>query len=104
MGQAAGFTLGPISLVLINDMDQQNMKVTQLITRSSELQTAARHAIYAIVTLILALRELLETLCFKCQRIGPDEGTGIAHIPEMREFFDFAVNDKRYVMRKCKWP
>lgn len=103
-GQAAAAAIGHISISLINGMDQRKMGVAALHTRSSELEIAARYTIYVLVTLIAALRELIESVSEACWNVEPKLGSnGTAHIPQMREFFDFAYADKRYAMRKSKW-
>ena len=104
-GQTVAAAVSDISISLINDMDQQNMEVAGLHTRSSELETAARYAIHALVTLVAALRDVIESVCEDCWKTELDMGQdGTAHIPHMREFFDFAWTDKSYVRRKRKWP
>jgi hypothetical protein len=103
-GQAAAAAIGHISISLINGMDQRKMGVAALHTRSSELETAARYAIYVLVTLIAALRELIEPVSEACWNVESKLGSnGTAHIPHMREYFDFAYADKRYTRLKSKW-
>jgi hypothetical protein len=41
----------------MSDLDKQHMDVASLHVRASELDTAAKYAIYALVTLIAALRD-----------------------------------------------
>ena len=102
---AAAAAIGNISISLINDMNQRNLGVADLHIRSSELETAARYAIYALVTLIAALREVIELVSEACWKVESELGYGDpANIPHMREFFDFAYADKRYALRKSKWP
>lgn len=104
-GQVADAAIGDISISLINDMDQRNMGIAELHTRSSELETAARYANYALVTLIAALREVIESVSEACWKVETELGfNDTAHIPHMREFFDFAWIDKNHVLRKRKWP
>jgi hypothetical protein len=42
-------------------MDQRQMDVVALHVRASELDTAAKYAIYALVTLIAALRDVIDS-------------------------------------------
>lgn len=103
-GQVANVAFGNAAASLISDLNQQLMGVAPLHVRASELDTAAKHAIYALVTLIAALREVIDSLCdsdWKTSRAGR---AGIPDVPDMKEFFQFAWADKQYVMRKRMWP
>lgn len=90
--------LAPASL--ISDMNQQQVGVARLFTRTSELDSAARHAIYALVTLIAALRKVIDSLCDNIWKASPAGRSGMPDIPDIKEFFQFAWADRQYVMRK----
>ncbi len=89
---------------LISDLNQQPMDVVPLHVRASELDTAAKHAIYALVTLISALREVIDSLCDSAWAANPPGKASLAEVPDMKEFFQFAWADRQYVMRKRQWP
>ena len=55
-GRMASIAFGDAAASLMSDLDQQHMDVTSLHVRASELDTAAKYAIYALITLIAALR------------------------------------------------
>lgn len=80
------------------------MDVAPLHVRASELDTVAKHAIYALVTLIAALRDVLDSLCSSAWGALPPGNSGVADVPDMKEFFQFAWADRQYVMRKRQWP
>lgn len=103
-GQIASVEFGDAAVCLISDMDQQQMDVAPMSTRVSELDAAAKHAIYALVTLIEALRDVIGSLCDSARAANPPDTSGIADVPEMKEFFQFALADRQYVMRKRRWP
>ena len=52
-------------------MNQQQMGVAQLHVRASELDTASMHTIYALVTLIATLRDVIDTLCDSARAANP---------------------------------
>ena len=103
-GHMASAAFGDAAASLMSDMDQRPMDVARLFTRASELDAAARHAIYALVTLIAALRDVIESLCDRAWAANPPSSTGVADVPDMKEFFQFAWADRQYVMRKRQWP
>lgn len=89
-GQLASAAFGDAAASLISDMNQQQMDVARLFTRASELDSAARHAIYALVTLIAALREVIDSLCDSAWKASPAGRSGMPDVPDMKEFFQFA--------------
>lgn len=103
-GLVASATFGDAAASLISDLNQQPMDVAPLHVRASELDTAAKHAIYALVTLIAALREVVDSLCEAAWSATPPGTSGVATVPDMNEFFQFAWADRKYVMRKRRWP
>lgn len=103
-GQLASAAFGDAAASLISDMNQQQMDVARLFTRASELDSAARHAIYALVTLIAALREVIDSLCDSAWKASHAGRSGMPDVPDMKEFFQFAWADRQYVMRKRMWP
>ncbi len=103
-GQIASVAFGDAAACLIRDMDQQQMDVARMFTRASELDAAAKHAIYELVTLIAALRGVIGSLCDSARAANPPDTSGIADVPEMKEYFQFAWANRQYVMRKRRWP
>jgi len=103
-GHMASTAFGNAAACLMSDMDQRPMDVARLFTRTSELDAAARHAIYALVSLIAALRDVIDSLCESAWAANPPSNTGMADVPDMKEFFQFAWADRQYVMRKRQWP
>jgi hypothetical protein len=103
-GQMASAAFGGAAASLISDLNQQPMDVVPLHVRASELDTAAKYAVYTLVTLIAALREVLDSLCGSAWAANPPGSSGVADVPDMKEFFQFAWADRQYVMRKRQWP
>lgn len=103
-GQMARLAFGSAAASLISDLNQQPKDVVPLHVRASELDTAARHAIYALVTLIAALREVIDALCGAVWSANHPGTSGAATVPDMKEFFQFAWADRQYVKRKRQWP
>ena len=103
-GLVASAAFGDAAASLISDLNQQPMDVVPLHVRASELDTAAKHAIYALVILIAALREVIDVLCGTTRAANGPGTLGVATVPEMKEFFQFAWANRQYVMRKRQWP
>jgi hypothetical protein len=103
-GQMADVAFGNAAASLVSDLNQQLMGVASLHVRASELDTAAKHAVYALVTLIAALREVIEALCNSAWAANHNVQFSAAEVPAMKEFFQFAWVNRHYVMRKRRWP
>jgi hypothetical protein len=103
-GRMAGIVFGDAAYSLMSDLNQQQMAVAPLHIRASELDTAARYAIHALVSLIAGLRDVLESLCDRAHAVNQSAHAGLAVVPDMKEFLQFAWADRPYVMRKRQWP
>ena len=103
-GRMASIAFGDAAASLMSDLDQQHMDVAPLHVRASELDTAAKYAIYALVVLIAALRDVIDALCDSAWAVNRAAQAGATEVPAMKEFFQFAWADKQYVMRKRQWP
>ncbi len=104
IGQMASIAFGDAAASLMSDLDQQHMDVAPLHVRASELDTAAKYAIYALVTLIAVLRDVIDSLCDSAWAVNLAAQSGAADVPAMKEFFQFAWAERQYVMRKRRWP
>jgi hypothetical protein len=103
-GQMASAAFGGAAVSLISNLNQKPMDLAPLHVRASELDTAGKHAIYAMVTLIAALREVIDSLCNSAWQANPAGRSGTSDLPNMKEYFEFAWADRQYVMRKRVWP
>lgn len=103
-GRMASMSFGDAATSLMSDLNQQRMGVAPLHVRASELDTAAKYAIYALVTLIAALRDVIDSLCDSAWTVNRAAQAGAAEVPAMKEFLQFAWADRQYVMRKRQWP
>lgn len=102
--QVASDGFGDAAFTLIHDLDRRAMDVQRLFKRMAGLETVAKYAIYELVVFIAALSDVLSEVSYSAQAINRSMPENIAHIPDMREFFHFALHDKRTAMRKRRWP
>ncbi|MFO7542316.1 MAG: hypothetical protein R6W97_05810, partial [Thiobacillus sp.] len=86
-GRMANMAFGDAAASLMSDLDQRHMEVAPLHVRASELDTAAKYAIYALVTLIAALRDVIDSLCDSAWAVNRAAQSGAAEVPAMKEFF-----------------
>lgn len=103
-GRMASIAFGDAAASLMSDLNQQRMDVAPLHVRAAELDTAAKYAIYALVTLIAALRDVIDSLCDSAWAVNRAAQAGAAEVLAMKEFLQFAWADRQYVMRKRQWP
>ena len=101
---AAEIAFGESAISLISDLDQQHLDVAALHARAAELDIAAKYAVFAIVTLIAALRGVVGSLCVCVWKVQSTTGSDIAVVPDMKEFFQFACVDRQQAMQKKQWP
>lgn len=89
-GRMAGIAFGDAAASLMSDLNQQRMDVAPLHVRASELDTTAKYAIYALVILIAALRDVIDSLCDSAWAVNRAAQAGAADVPAMKEFLQFA--------------
>jgi hypothetical protein len=104
MGELASIVMSDSAASLIGDLDNKTLSVSNLHARASVLDSASRHAIYAIVLLIENLREVLGYVTEAAHKAEQLEGRKSPSVPFMTEFFDFAWSERKVVMRKRCWP
>ncbi len=102
--QIATVAFGNSAISLLTDLDQQPIGVAPLHVRAYELDTASKYAVYALVSLIAAIREVIDTLCRSAMISNPAPLSGKCEVPAMAEFFEFAWPNRAYVLRKRQWP
>jgi hypothetical protein len=103
-GYIARAAFGDAAASMISDLDQTYSDVEGLFARASELETVGRHAIFALVCLIDALRNVLDEVTSNAMQVNRNFSQDVVGVPDMNEFFQFAWADKNYVMRKRRWP
>jgi hypothetical protein len=99
-----GAAIAPFSMTLISDMDQTHPDIDRMLATSAELDTAAKHAAFELISLVAALRTVLEAVTGAARSINVSRSRDLAEIPELGEFFEFAWPDRKYVMGKRRWP
>jgi hypothetical protein len=78
--------------------------VSELHATASVLDTASKHAIFALVVLIEELRKVLGSVTNAAHEAEHLNGNSSSSVPYMKEFFDFAWSERSVVMRKKRWP
>ena len=99
-GRTADVALGDAAARVMSDLNQRRMDVAPLHVRASEPDTAVKYAIDALVTLIVALRDVIDSLCGSAWAVNPAGQSGAAEVPAMKAFVLFAWADRQYAMRK----
>ncbi len=102
--QEIGEAIAPFSMSLISDLDQGLPDVDRMLATSAELDVAAKHAVFELITLIAALRSVLAAVTDAARTVNVSRSRDLAEVPELSEFFEFAWPDRNYVMRKRRWP
>ena len=103
-GRVASIAFGDAAASLMTDPHQQRMDVAPLHVRAAELDTTAKYAIYALVTLIAALPDVIDSLCGSACAVNRAADAGAAEVHAMKTFLQFAWADRQYVIRKRQWP
>lgn len=104
MGKSASIAFGDSAISLIGDLGGNTLGVSELHATASVLDTASKHAIFALVVLIEELRKVLGSVTDAAHEVEHLDGNSSSSVPYMKEFFDFAWSERSVVMRKKRWP
>ncbi|MFZ5643491.1 MAG: hypothetical protein ACOY46_07865 [Bacillota bacterium] len=91
-----------VALVYAHDLSGTPLTLQGWLTQPQLLNEAAKHVIWHLILLIAPIMELIDVLSQQVAEIA--RGQKISNIPYMREFYDFLLTDRSYVLRKRRWP
>jgi hypothetical protein len=100
----SGAAVAPCFMSLISDLDQAHLGVDRVLAASAELDVAAKHAVFELITLIAALRSVLVAVTDAAVTVNVSRSRALAGVPDVSEIFDFAWPNRKFVMRKRRWP
>lgn len=88
-----------ITFTLMHGLDQRPLSTSDALSLPGLHERAVRFAVLRIVKLLAPLRDLLADVSHGAYGLGPAPA-----FPQMQEFLDWLWDDRRYVLRKRKWP
>lgn len=91
--------LSDISMIVAQGLDGSDLTLEQGVVLPALHEKAVRHVVLRVVQLLTPLKELIDTLSRMGYKHGP-----IPPFPQMHEFIEFLWDDRKYVLRKKKWP
>ncbi|CAH1904092.1 conserved hypothetical protein [Candidatus Nitrotoga sp. HW29] len=89
-----------VTITLMHGLDQSPLTTTEVLALPGLHDQAVRFAVLRIVKLLSPIRDLLGTVC--SEAYGLD--THVPRVPQMQEFLNWLSDDRKYVLRKKKWP
>lgn len=96
--------IGSMVFTLISDLNQATPELRTLVSNVTALDIASKYAAAALVGLIVSLRDVLDVVANEADEVGRTVHGGIANIPVMGEFFEFAWTEPTVLMKKKRWP
>ena len=89
-----------VTITLMRGLDQSPLTTTEALALPGLHDQAVRFAVLRIVGLLSPIRNLLGTVSSEAYRLG----THVPPVPKMQEFLEWLWDDRKYVLRKKKWP
>ncbi|UVK87454.1 hypothetical protein LOY52_21730 [Pseudomonas sp. B21-051] len=96
--------LGSNTMVLASDLAGEPLTLSSFYSEPSVLDTASKHLVWEVVTLLGPLRDVVVQLGETVDSIAASRQPPSDRVPYLSEFFDFIWVDRPYVMRKKRWP
>jgi hypothetical protein len=92
------------SLVIAHDLEGRAMSLENIFTEPRLQELAARSAVWHLVQLIAAIREVVVAVGDNATVVSQAKTMKVMNIPMMSEFLTFAWLNKAWVMKKKRWP
>lgn len=96
--------LGGSSFTIAHDLERRPMSFENIFAEPRLHELAARSAVWHLVQLIAAIREVVVAVGDSATVVGQAQTTNVMNIPMMNEFLTFAWLNKAWVMKKKRWP
>jgi hypothetical protein len=92
------------SFVLAHGLDDKQINIVDMLVLPQLQDIGAKYAVFHIMNLLAQLKGLLENVTHIAVLAHSDEQREKPIVPFMGEFLDFIWLDKRYILRKKRWP
>tara|TARA_R110002049_G_scaffold188251_7_gene356615 strand:- start:10649 stop:11455 length:807 start_codon:yes stop_codon:yes gene_type:complete len=91
--------INDITLTLMSGLDQRPLSITEALSLPGLHEQAVRFAVFRLIKLLAPIRDLLRALRYEDYTLESAPA-----FPEMHEFLSWIWDDRKYVLRKKKWP
>jgi hypothetical protein len=89
-----------ISFTLMHGLDQRTLSTEEALALPGLHEQAVKHAVLRIITILSPVRDLISTLSHEAYGLD----VSVPPFPQMQEFLEWMWDDRKYVLRKRKWP
>lgn len=95
-----------VTLVIATDLADKPLSMESALYEPALIDTAAKHLVWELLSLLASLRDFIVEAGHAAAQTETAAGRSrsIANVPNMSEFFDFIYLDRKYVLRKKRWP
>lgn len=93
-----------VLLIRTTNLDATPLTLEEWLTVPRLHEHASRYAVLRIAAILNPVIELIIALSDDAKSINDSIDPQVAHIPYMRDFFRFFYFDRRYILRKKRWP
>lgn len=92
------------TVILAHDLANHPMTVEDWFSKPRLFDEASKYLTWDLIRLIHPIKEAVVALSEEARQIASPGGRGPVRIPWMHEFYSFLYPDRKYHMRKRKWP
>lgn len=97
---AVAKAIDSISITIMHGLNQRPLSTDEALALPSLHDQAAKYAVLRVLIILSPIRDLISTLSHKAYDIG----VSVPPFPQMQEFLDWICDERKYVLRKKKWP
>ncbi len=93
-------SINDITITIMHGLDQKPLTTAEALSLPGLHDQAVKYIVLRLVKILCNIRELLSVLCYEAYTLG----VSTPPFPQMQEFLQWLWDDRKYVLRKKKWP
>lgn len=90
--------------VFASDLAGNPLTLSSAFSEPSALDTASKYLVWEVCTLLAPLRDSVVSAGYAADAVAVSINPHGDRVPVLSEFFDFLWLDRKYVLRKKRWP
>jgi hypothetical protein len=91
-------------MVIAHDLGGNAFSVSTALSEPALVNAASKYVTWEVVSLMAPIRDVVVKAGYSADSTPAAANRSVANVPTMSEFFDFLWLDRKYVLRKRRWP
>lgn len=102
--QAIARAIAGSTMVVAHDLVGNALSLSTALSEPALINAASKYVTWEVVSLLAPIRDVVVKAGDAAGSTPAAANRSVANVPTMSEFFDFLWLDRKYVLRKRRWP